>query len=230
MKNDISHDGHRQRLKNRFLSDGFDSFEPHNILELLLFYSVPRKDTNETAHRLLNEFGNIKNVFDADFNDLVKVNGISENSATLIKMIPQLCKAYMTDIGNKEIFDTSEKLGNFFVNQYIGVTNEVVYAALLNNRFEIINLVKVHEGSVNSSMVSPRKIIDKVIRYNASMIVLAHNHPNGVAVPSVEDIDTTADMMRLFDTFDIKLIEHFVIAGNSYVPIVHNTPSLSELQ
>lgn len=230
MKNDISHDGHRQRLKNRFLSDGFDSFEPHNILELLLFYSVPRKDTNETAHRLLNEFGNIKNVFDADFDDLVKVNGISENSATLIKMIPQLCKAYMTDSSNKEIFDTSEKLGNFFVNQYIGVTNEVVYAALLNNRFEIINLVKVHEGSVNSSMVSPRKIIDKVIRYNASMIVLAHNHPNGVAVPSVEDIDTTADMMRLFDTFDIKLIEHFVIAGNSYVPIVHNTPSLSELQ
>lgn len=229
MKNDVSHEGHRQRLKKRFLTEGLSAFEPHNVLELLLFYSIPRKDTNDTAHELLSHFGSLKGVFDADYSELIKVNGISENTATLIKMIPQLCRIYSVDkYSDDKIFDTADKLGRYLVDKYIGEVNEVVYAVLLNNRFEIITTVRIHEGSVNSSQVSPRKILDQIVKYNASMLVLAHNHPNGVAIPSMDDIDTTASIMSMFDMFDIKLIEHFLIAGNTYVPLVHETFSLKQ--
>ena len=227
-ENKSIHEGHRQRLKNKFLENGFQGFEPHNILELLLFYSIPRKDTNEIAHSLLNEFGSLKNVFNADFNDLIKVNGISENSATLIKMIPQIAKEY-ADASFKEVpvFDSAQKIGEFFVNKYLGERNEIVYAMLLSNKFELLTVIKVHEGSVNSAWISTRKILDAVVRYNAPMLVLAHNHPEGTVCPSMEDINTTADLSSAFNAFDIKLIEHFIVAGNEFCPIIHNTGSFN---
>ena len=221
------HDGHRQRLKNKFLEYGFQGFEQHNILELLLFYSIPRKDTNEIAHNLLNHFGSLKNVFNAEFDDLIKVNGISENSATLIKMIPKIAKEYMTDsLKEGAIFDTANKIGEYFVNKYLGEKNEIVYAMLLNNKFELLGVAQIHEGNVNSAFVSARKILDAVVKYNASSIVLAHNHPEGTVCPSMDDINTTADLMASFMAFDIDLIEHFVIAGNEFCPIIHTTESL----
>lgn len=113
MKKELPHEGHRERLKNRFLTSSLDNFEPHNILELLLFYSIPRQDTNEIAHALLDRFGSLKGVFDADFSELIKIKGIKENSATLIKLIPQISRAYMFEEINKEkIFDHIDKVGS----------------------------------------------------------------------------------------------------------------------
>ena len=224
------HEGHRQRLKNKFLENGFQGFEPHNILELLLFYSIPRKNTNEIAHRLLNHFGSLKNVFQADFSELLKVDGIKESSATLIKMVPMIAKEYVADSFKEgTVFDTANKIGSFFVNKFLGEKNEIVYAMLLNNKFELLSVVKIHEGSVNSAFVSSRKILDSVVKYNASMLIIAHNHPDGIVCPSMDDINTTADLMTAFNAFGIKLVEHFVIAGNEYCPVIHNTPRLNDI-
>lgn len=218
------HDGHRQRLKNKFIENGFVGFEPHNILELLLFYSIPRKDTNEIAHNLLNHFGSLKKVFSADFEELIKVEGIKESSATLIKMIPKIAQEYVAlDLESVPVFDTANKIGQYFVNKYMDEKNEIVYAMLLNNKFELLSVDKIHEGSVNSAMVSMRKVLESVVRHNASMLILAHNHPNGSVCPSIEDIDTTSDLMTLFHAFGINLIEHFVVSGTEFCPIVHNT-------
>lgn len=228
MDNKNVHEGHRVRLKNKFLQNGFDGFEHHNILELLLFYSIPRKDTNEIAHELLNHFGSLKNVFNAEFKDLIAVKGISENSATLIKMIPKIAQEYMNDsLKEGNIFDSASKIGRYFVNKYLGEKTEIVYAMLLSNNFELISVVKIHEGSVNSAQIHARKIVDAVIKHNASMVVLAHNHPNGTVCPSHEDINTTADLMSLLKTLDINLIEHFVIAGNEYSTVIYTTGSLN---
>lgn len=224
MKNKVSHEGHRQRLKNRFLSSSLNSFEPHNILELLLFYSIPRQDTNEIAHALLDRFGTIKGVFDADFTELIKIPGIKENSATLIKMIPQLSRIYMMDaVSEDKILDTADKVGNYLTSKFIGETNEVVYLLILDNRFQLLDSVRLVEGSVNSSLISPRKILDEVTKRGASTAIIAHNHPNGLAIPSMEDIDTTAALSSALEMFDIFLIEHFVVAGDKYVPIMHTT-------
>ncbi len=228
MDNKNIHEGHRVRLKNKFLQNGFEGFDPHNILELLLFYSIPRKDTNEIAHDLLNHFGSLKNVFNAEFEDLLTVKGISENSATLIKMIPKIAQEYMTDcLKEGVLFDTADKIGKFFVNKYLGEKNEIVYAMLLSNNFELISVEKIHEGTVNSANIPSRKIVDAVIKHHASMVVLAHNHPNGNVCPSVEDMNTTAELMSLLESLEIKLIEHFIIAGNEYAPVIHNTGSLN---
>lgn len=226
MKENI-HEGHRSRLKSRFLEQGIDSFEAHNILELLLFYSIPRKDTNEIAHDLLENFGTLKGVFDADFNDLIKIEGIKENSATLIKLIPAIARAYATDkYSSNYIFDTAEKVGEFFLDKYIGEKNEIIYLLLLNNKYEMLDVVKLHEGSVNSAQISPRKVVDLVVKYNASMIILAHNHPDGNAYPSMEDIETTADLLATFNMVDVRLLEHYVVSNNDYYTIIHSTDNL----
>ena len=218
------HDGHRQRLKNRFLSSSLDGFEPHQILELLLFFSIPRQDTNEIAHALIDKFGSLSGVFDASFQDLIKVTGIKENSATLIKLIPQIARAYMVDSAPPEkVFDHADKVGRYLVSKYVGETNEVVYAMFLNNAFEHLGFVKLNEGSINSSAINTRAILEKAIECKATMIVLAHNHPSGLPFPSMEDIETTFALHSTLESVGIGLIEHFLIAGDKYFPIIHES-------
>ena len=225
-ENKSVHEGHRNRLKSKFIENGFQGFEPHNILELLLFYSIPRKDTNEIAHSLINRFGSLKNVFNASFEELIEVDGIKENSATLIKMVPMIAREYVNDSFKEvPVFDSANKIGEYFVNKFLGEKNEIVYAMLLSNKFELLSVVKVHEGSVNSAYVSSRKILDSVVKTNAAMIVLAHNHPDGTCCPSMDDIDTTANLASAFSAFNIPLVEHFLIAGKEYCAIMHDTDS-----
>ena len=94
---------------------------------------------------------------------------------------------------------------------------------LLDNGFKLLNVSKIHEGSVNSAKISPRKIMNQVIKHNASMAVVAHNHPNGLAVPSMEDVNTTYNLRRVLENYEVKLIEHILVGGNEYFPIIHET-------
>lgn len=215
------HEHHRERLKARFLRNGIDDFEPHNILELLLFYSVPRRDTNPIAHRLIDRFGSISAVFDADFNELVKVEGVGEHSASLIKLVPQLARRYMTELtSEKSQLDTVQKIGEYFVSKYIGETSETVYMLMLSSSYNVLGCELLHKGSVNSSYITMRAVIEHALAYNASMIVLAHNHPGGVTVPSSDDIRTTVIMSEALSVVDVRLIEHFIVAGGRYTPMM----------
>lgn len=224
MKKELPHEGHRQRLKNRFLASSLESFEPHNVLELLLFYSVPRQDTNELAHSLIDRFGSLRGVFDADFSELIKVKGIKENSATLIKLIPQIARTYMLDEDLSDcVLDTVDKVGEYLVKLYIGSTKETVYILLFDPSFKLLNTVKLSEGNINSTAIDPRKIFEEVTKVNASMFVLAHNHPHGYAVPSMEDIETTMMLSSAFDMFSVDLLEHFIVAGDKFFPIIRET-------
>lgn len=215
------HKDHRIRVKNRFLAEGFDHFEPHNILELLLFYAIPQKDTNELAHILINRFGSLEKVFDASFEELLAVPGIKEHSATLIKMIPSLARVYyMEKNKTSEALSDIEAWGEYFVKRYIGIEVETVFLLLLDNKFNVIECVKVHEGSVNSSAISIRRMVEIVYSKNASMVVLAHNHPSGLAIPSSEDIFTTHEILRSFQLLEIKLLAHIIVAGHQYTDIL----------
>ena len=215
------HKEHRIRVKNRFLAEGFDHFEPHNILEMLLFYSIPQKDTNELAHVLINRFGSLEKVFDASYEELLTVPGIKEHSATLIKMIPSLAIVYyMEKNKTSEALSDIDSWGEYFVNRYIGIDVETVFLLLLDNKFNVIECVKVHEGCVNSSAISIRKIVETVYSKNASMVVLAHNHPSGLAIPSSDDLLTTHELLRSFQLLEIKLLAHIIVAGDQYMDIL----------
>ncbi len=220
-KKDNPHKFHRSRLRARFMKEGLRSFEDHNILELLLFYAIPQKDTNDLAHALLDKFGSLAAVFDAEIGDLCKVNGIGENAATLINLIPQLSRAYLMDKDTRyPDFTDLHKLGNYLVNYFIGEKNEKLIAVLLNNKSEMIDILLVSEGTVNRTEGSVRKIAEAAFSKNASSFVLAHNHPDGNCTPSVADVSFTSNYRKIFDELGLPLVEHIVVGGVSYVGIM----------
>ncbi len=215
------HKYHRSRLRERFVKEGLRSFQDHNILELLLFYAIPQKDTNDLAHALLDRFGSLAAVFDAEIGDLCKVKGIGENAATLIKMIPQLARAYLMDKETRYAdFSDLHKLGTYLVNYFIGEKNEKLIAVLLNNRCEMIDIITVSTGTVNRTEGSVRKIAEAAFSLNASSFVLAHNHPDGDCIPSAADISLTRNYSKIFSELGLTLAEHIVVGGVSYKGIL----------
>ena len=215
------HEGHRKRLKQRFINDGLSTFEDHNILELLLFYSIPRSDTNEIGHKLLKKFGSLSNVFDAPVEELCTIEGIGEHSAVLIKLIPEICNIYNTDkTENVTVINSTNLAGRYFVPRFMGKTSEEVHIMLLDDKKKFIKSEMISKGTVNASSVSIRKIVASAINSNATGVVLAHNHPGGVALPSSSDIVTTKRIYNALKLMDIQLCDHIVVADNDYVSML----------
>lgn len=206
-----NHEGHRLRLKERYLRSGIDSFEAHQVLELLLFYSVARRDTNDLAHELIARFGSISNVFDAPIGELIKIKGISEHSATLIKLIPDLARVYLDDKNRTDdIFENREAVIKYFQPKFIGVLNEIVAALFIDNRGKFIEFAVIAEGTVNTAEVNLREIMKHCMVNNATGVFLAHNHPRGVPMPSVEDVSATKIVHDALAGVGVELIDHFV--------------------
>ncbi len=214
------HDGHRQRVYDRFRKEGLDSFSPHNVLEMLLFYSIPRADTNEIAHRLIERFGSLAAVFDAPESELTKVTGVGERSAVLIKMIPQLARYYMTDKTSDVIISSSTQAGEYLLPRYVGRTVETVMVVCLDNKSKVINTTIVHEGNINVSEVSIQAIASVALQSKASAIILAHNHPDGVALPSNDDIATTKVICRTLAALNVRVVDHIIVGDNDFVSML----------
>ncbi|MBR5521640.1 MAG: DNA repair protein RadC [Oscillospiraceae bacterium] len=215
------HDGHRQRLKDRFLSQGLSGFEDHNILELLLFYSIPRSDTNEIAHRLLNEFKTLSGVFDASVESLCKVKGISLHSATLIKLMPQLFSAYNIDkTKDITIVTSTDRAGRYFVPRFSGKSFEEVHVMLLDDKNKVLKCSKLFEGIENLTRIEIKKIVSFAILNNATKVIIAHNHPMGVAIPSKADYNTTKKLFEALELMNIELCDHIVVADDDFVSMV----------
>ena len=209
------HDGHRNRLKNRFLNEGLTNFEDHNVLELLLFYSIPRSDTNEIAHELLNKFGSLHGVFEAGMEDLMSVNGISRHSAVLIKMIPELFVVYGRDkVRDIQKINSSDDAKQFFIPRFYGKVREEVQLVLLDDKMNIIKWVKIYEGSVNSANVPIRKIVEIAIENRATNVIIAHNHPTGLILPSKDDLRATAKVREALALVDVKPLDHVIVSDN----------------
>ncbi|MBE6886979.1 MAG: DNA repair protein RadC [Ruminococcaceae bacterium] len=215
------HEGHRQRLKDRFLKSGLADFEDHNVLELLLFFSVPRSDTNEIGHRLLKKFGSLSNVFEAPIDELCKVEGIGIHSATLIKLIPELCNIYHVDkTENITVVNSTNIAGRYFVPRFMGKTVEEVHIMLLDDKKKVIKCEMISKGTVNASAVSVRKIAAEALNNNATGVVLAHNHPGGIALPSGNDIIVTKRIYKALKLMDIQLCDHIVVADGDFVSML----------
>lgn len=213
------HEGHRQRLLRRFLEEGLEHFEPHNKLELLLFYAIPRRDTNEIAHRLLKTFGSFSAVLDAPLEELQKVEGVGPNTAAFLKLMGQTAQAYYTDRLEDICLDTSEKAGSFLLPRFLGRTQEAVCLVCLDQKCRVLNAAMIHEGSVHAAEVNLRKIISTALKFNATGVVLAHNHPGGVALPSSEDLVTTHRLEEALAVVGIHLIDHIIIAERDFVSL-----------
>ncbi len=222
------HDDHRKRVRDAFIQNGAEGSADHQLLEHLLFYSIPRIDTNPIAHKLIARFGSIRDVLDADYEDLLEVDGIGEHSAALIKLSAAISKAYLcSDHAKITCYDTVDKVGRFLASLFAGQTKETVFLLLFNSRLEIIKVVKLGVGHVGSVVTSARAIIENALNNKqATGIVLAHNHPSGIAMPSGDDIDLTSQLEFFCNQLGVKLMEHIVVSGNDYYPIMRHKKQL----
>lgn len=212
------HEGHRSRVKKRFLEHGADSFEPYQILELLLFYGIPQGDTNPLAHQLLNTFGSFAKVLDAPISELEKVKGIGPSSALLIKMIPNLARLYMEDLQSTHdrLYDT-HSIGKFLTPKFIGRKNEVVVLLLLDSKGRVLYCKVMNEGSVREAPIYTGQILHLAVQYHAATAILAHNHPSGDTMVSEGDLRATEDVYLALDTVGVELADHFIIVDGDYL-------------
>lgn len=223
------HEGHRQRLKTRFLEEGLDSFTEVQVLELLLFYSIPRKDTNLIAHELLNHFGSLAQVLEAPTEELCKVKGISENSAVLLKLVTEAGRYYQVSRNSQiEILTTLEACASYMVPRFFGRRLETVFLLCLDAKSKVLCCKEVGEGDINAASISVRKIVEVAMGAGATSVVLAHNHPSGVAVPSIEDIQTTRRLFLALQAVEITLVDHIVVADGDYVSMAQSNYRFQE--
>lgn len=217
------HDGHRQRMKERFLQEGLDNFSDVQVLEILLFYAIPRRDTNPIAHGLLSHFGTLSQVLEASPEELEKVPGISHNAAILLNLITSVGRYYLVNRTTQtEILPTVEKCGEYLVPFFFGRRNETVFVLCLDAKCKVLCCKEVGEGSVNSANVPIRRIVEIALGANATTVVLGHNHPSGLALPSGDDIQTTRRVAAALSTVDIQLADHIVVADDDFVSMVQS--------
>ncbi len=211
------HTNHRERVRRRFLTDGFDSLEDHVKLELLLFYAIPRRDTNPIAHNLLQRFGSIANVFEAPLEELKKVDGVGDSAAMLLKLIPNLARTYMIDKEKAPTrFHDKKSVGNYLMHRYIGLANETLTVIALDSKNRVLYCEAVYEGSIDTLPLHIKRIVEIAVLYNAASIILAHNHPSGNLMPSSEDVISTKQAYQALSSIDVNLADHFIIIDGDY--------------
>ena len=221
------HIGHRERLKNRFLAEGLEHFEPHNILELLLFYSIPRKDTNELAHKLLGHFGTLVGVLNATPEELQRVEGITQNTAVHLHLIASLARRYHTEALSAPPADAAKPdvmqyLGQKLVASCAGLTEENLYVICLDNSLRELCFERISSGNPDGIQLLTRQIVELAIKFHAPSLIIAHNHPGGIAIPSRADVTSTLSLKKSLAAISINLVDHLIIAGNDYVSMAQS--------
>ena len=214
------HKEHRRRVKNRFLGEGMDNFEELHALELLLFYAIPQGDVNPLAHRLLDDFGCLRQVLTAPPSQLMRVPGVGEHTAILLGLVKGISLKYLIEPPKfRHPLNTMAECGRFLMDHFVGRWDETVMLLCLDAKRVPICCRVVSEGSVNTAEVSVRKVVEAALSVNATSVMLAHNHPSGIAVPSMEDIVTTRRVGAALDAVGIILEDHIVVAGRDYVSL-----------
>ncbi len=224
MKNNI-HAGHRDRLRNEFLSNQDPTRMPeHKLLEMLLFYGIPQKDTNPIAHDLLTRFGSFSAVFEADVAELAAVKGMTKNAAALIKLMIPLAKLYINGKYEKpDCFTNMSDIGEFIFMKYLAATNEKLCLLCLDSLGSMLSFDVISEGTLDSVGAGIRSIIERALQLRAHSIVISHNHPGGIAVPSREDVEVTLALKEAANLLSIKLCDHIIVAGNDYISMAESS-------
>ncbi|MBR2131125.1 MAG: DNA repair protein RadC [Oscillospiraceae bacterium] len=212
------HKDHRKRKRTQFSEHGSDAFADHELLELLLFYAIPQKDVNPLAHRLIAEFGSLEMVLAAPLDALKAVEGVGENTAILIQLIPHLMRrAQISSAQNEVILDTTERIGDYFSKLFLAENNEVMYQLCLDAKGRKLSCRKIAEGASASVSFDLRQVVQNALRCNASMVAVAHNHPSGIPFPSHHDKIATMEIRDALQSIGVKLIEHIIVADHDYI-------------
>ena len=212
------HDGHRQRLKQQFAEHGGEGMNDIQFLEMLLYYAIPRSDTNELAHALLRRYGTLRGVLDADVADMQQIPGLGTSAANFLKAVREALRRYVSSPSQEKGFIcSSADAGRYFLPILQYETEEKVYLLCLNGRGGVISCSQVASGTLCVVNVSIRKLVDEAVRRRCVSAVLAHNHPSGFAIPSAEDRCFTQELKKALQLMDVRLMDHIIVADSDYV-------------
>ncbi|MBR4241710.1 MAG: DNA repair protein RadC [Eubacterium sp.] len=212
---ELSREKHRERVRSAYLKNSFESMSDSNVLELLLFYAIPRKDVKEIAYALINRFGSLEGVFEADISQLKQVEGVGENTAILINLCRNIDGRISKNRNEKtKTIKSCKEACDFVFNELQNRKNEVVIIICLDNSQRIIKVEEVAQGNSSSSFVEPYRIMECIIKNNAANIIIAHNHPKGSNQPSPQDINFTIDLLALCRKIKVSLNDHIVVGEN----------------
>lgn len=221
MSND--HKDHRQRVKQEFLSNGMEHFPPHKVLELVLFYCIPRKDTNVIAHRLIERFGSLSGVFDAPIEMLLESDGIGYECATYIKVLSSFIKRYMVDAYSSiNTLNTVEQAKEYVRYRFLSDTVECVLLVCTGYNGKVIFSSPISKGTLERVDLTPADVIKTCLRVNAAKAILAHNHPGGFCNPSRKDINTTCILYDELARVDVELFDHIIVASDDICSMREN--------
>ena len=197
------HDGHRDRMRKRFLKEGLSGFAEHEALELLLYYAIPQGDVNPLAHALMEEFGSLMGVFSAPVERLIQIKGVKERTAVLLHLTPLIVQKARLEQAEQELVSLER--------------NEAVYEICLDRKGRLLDCKRLGEGSASAVNLDVRKLVENALLSGASSVVLAHNHPSGIALPSHDDHATTQRAREALASVKICLEDHIIVADGDYV-------------
>jgi len=218
------HDGHREKMRTRFLAGGLESFAEHEVLELLLYYAIPRRDTNPIAHELIQRYGSLSAVMAAPIEDLQKVDGIGESASILLKLVPRIChRARLDDAHRQElILNSAARAGAYLLERFEGERNEVLYQLCLDRKGKLLTCKRLGEGGISSAPLDVRKLLENALLHSASAVILAHNHPSGVAQASPEDLAATRQAEKALTTIGVVLSDHIIVADRDFISLAES--------
>ena len=214
---------HRKRVRKRFQDEGLDSFDPVHVLEFLLFYSIPRIDTKPIARALLNHFGSFNAVLEGTKEELMMVPGVGESTAVFIQLLNATGRYYQVNLkSGPQILNTIPECAAYLSRHYCGRRVETVFLLLLDAKKRLLSCQMLSEGEFNFANIPTRKVVELVLSTNASAVVIAHNHPGGLAVPSAEDILATRKLEEVLESLGVTLADHLVFTDDDWVSILHS--------
>ena len=214
------HKGHRERQKQKFLEHGLDSFTDVEALELLLYYAIPRRDTNELAHALLNRFRSFRGVMEADVKELAVVPGIGESAAGLLHLVTALNRRYLSaQTVRGTSLSSTESVCDYLIPKFAYCSEEIALLLTLDSASRLLHCHRLADGMTDKVVFSSRTIVDFALRDQAAKVILAHNHVSGVALPSNSDITTTLHIRSALSLIDVELVDHIVVCGNDCVSL-----------
>lgn len=215
------HEGHRQRMRDRFQTQGLEGFADHETLELILYYAIPRVNVNPLAHRLMDTFGSLHAVLEADVKDLTKVEGIGESAAVLLSLFGHVDRALeKSRSAQKKKLRSRTEAKKHCLGLLAGLRQEHLYLVCLNAQMEVVQNALIARGSLSEVQAYPRIVAEAALRANAHAVILCHNHPGGSVIPSQADLDMTAALGQLLHSLEILLVDHITVAGEEALSMV----------
>ena len=224
-RDDNIHAGHRERLRMRLRASGMGGFSDHEVLELLLMYAIPMRDVNPLAHALIDRFGSLANVLDADENELMRVSGVGANTALLLSMMPALMGKYrQSKLGEKFVITNFQQARSYCRTLFSAAHDERLYAICMDKGGRVLHPALLSRGTLDEVPIYPRQIVEVALRYRAYNLLLAHNHPGGYCAASQADIDSTVSIARALKLINVNVIDHIVICGDEAYSMMNHCP------